>query len=128
MSGFGPESTPSPTILDAAHGGSPGFYFLAPLVSAPAYTGTFDATRSPVITVCALAGSACGATMASFSSAQVKVDLAEEAYRASWKTKGAGLDPTKTYRIQVVVGTTVLGYADVVVLINGSQIKTVDRD
>jgi hypothetical protein len=120
-------ATPSLTILDAAHGGTAGFYFLAPLVPAPSYSGTFDGTKSPVVTICVLTGGTCGATVTTFSGSQVKLDLEKQAYGVNWKTKDAGLDPTKTYRIQVTLGTTVLGYADVVVVANGSQIKTVDR-
>src|SRR5215216_5709066 len=118
---------PSLTILDAAHGGTAGFYFLPPMVPAPSYSGTFDGTKAPVITICALAGGSCATTVATFSGSQVKVDLAAQSYGVNWKTKDAGLDPTKTYRIQVMLGATVLGYADVVVLANGSQIKTVDK-
>jgi hypothetical protein len=123
-----PGTPPSFAIQDGAHGGSPQFYFLPPMVPAPSYSGTFDPVQSPVVTICVLAGSACGATVTSFSGSAVKLDLAAEAYVASWKTKGAGLDPTKTYRIQVLIGAAVLGYADVVVLSNGSQIKTVDKN
>ena len=123
-----PGTPPSFAIQDGAHGGSPRLYFLPPMVPAPSYSGTFDPSQSPVVTICVLAGSACGATVTSFSGSAVKLDLAAQAYVASWKTKGAGLDPTKTYRIQVLVGATVLGYADVVVLSNGSQIKTVDKN
>jgi hypothetical protein len=42
----------------------------------------------------------------------------------NWKTKDAGLDPSKTYRIQVSLGATLLGYADVVVLADGRQRRT----
>jgi len=120
-------AAPSFTIFDAAHGGVAGFYFLAPMVPASTYSGTFDGTKTPVITICVLAGGTCSATVATFSGAQVKVDLTAHSYGTSWKTKDAGLDPTKTYRIVVALGATVLGYADAVVVANGSQIKTVDR-
>ncbi|HUQ80952.1 MAG TPA: hypothetical protein VM076_07445 [Gemmatimonadaceae bacterium] len=118
---------PSYAISDAAHGGAPGFYFLAPLVPAPAYRGTFDATQQPVVRVCELAGTACGAAIASFTGAQVKVDLAAQAYTVGWKLKDSGLDASKIYRIEVRANGRSLGYADVVVLANGSQIKLVDR-
>jgi len=120
-------AAPTFTILDAAHGGTAGFYFLAPMVPAPTYSGTFDGTKAPVITICALAGDSCATTVATFAGSQVKVDLEAQSYGTSWKTKDAGLDPTKTYRVVVSLGTTVLGYADLVVVANGSQIKTVDR-
>ena len=122
--------TPPPafTIVDGARGGNPAFFFLPPMVKAPAYAGTFDPTHSPVVAICVLAGASCGTTVTSFSGSAVKLDLTAEAYGAVWKTRDAGLDPAKTYRIQVLTGTTVLGFADVVVLDNGNQIKTIDRD
>jgi hypothetical protein len=121
------QTDPSFAIVDGARGGEERFLFLPPMVPAPTYSGAFDATQSPVVHICELSGGACGATVATFSGSAVKLDLAEEAYRTSWKTGNAGLDPAKTYRIQVLVGTSVLGYADIVVVANGSQIKTVDR-
>ncbi|HJU72905.1 MAG TPA: hypothetical protein VJ717_04100 [Gemmatimonadaceae bacterium] len=123
-------AAPNPvlTILDGAHGGTAPFYFLPPIVPAPTYSGTFDGTQSPTVRVCVLAGSSCGLTIVTWSGTQIKVDPVAEAYSLTWKTKGAGLDPTKTHRIEVALGTQVLGYADVVVLANGSQIKTVDKN
>ncbi|MGH7713744.1 MAG: hypothetical protein ACREOG_20845, partial [Gemmatimonadaceae bacterium] len=117
-------AVPAFTILDGARGGNARFFFLPPMVPAPTYTGTFDASQTPVVQICELAGSSCGLTIVTFSGSAVKVDLATEAYKAVWKTKDAGLDPTKRYRIQVLLGTNVLGYADVFVVANGSQIKT----
>lgn len=38
-----------------------------------------------------------GTTITSFTGAQVKVELEAEAYQAKWRTKGAGLDPSKIY-------------------------------
>src|SRR5688572_14394778 len=101
---------PSFAIVDAAHGGSGGFYFLPPIVPAPSYSGTFDGTKAPVVTICTLAGAACATTVATFSGSQVTLDLETQSYGVNWKTKGAGLDPNKTYRIQVMLGATVLGY------------------
>lgn len=98
------------------------------MVPAPTYSGVFDASQSPLVNVCELSGNTCGATVASFSGSAIKLDLEREAYSATWKTKGAGLNPSKTYRISVLIGTSALGYADVVVLSNGSQIKTVDKN
>jgi hypothetical protein len=121
------QNTPSFAILDGARGGDPRFYFLPPMVPPPSYSGTFDASRSPVVHICELSGTTCGATVATFSGTAVKLDIADEAYKATWTTRDAGLDPAKTYRIQVLIGTSVLGHADVVVVANGSQIRTVDR-
>jgi hypothetical protein len=111
-----------------ARGGAAQFFFLPPVVPAPTYSGTFDASQSPVVHICELSGNTCDATIVSFSGSDVKVDVEKEAYVTTWKTKGAGLDPTKMYRIEVLIGTSTLGYADVIVLANGSKIKTVDRN
>ena len=116
------------TILDGAHGGTAHFFFLPPMVPAPAYSGTFDGSQSPIVQICELTGNVCGTLITTFSGAAIKVDLEKESYGVLWKTKDAGLDPSKTYRISVQVGTSELGFADVVVLANGSQIKTVDRN
>ncbi|MEO6526251.1 MAG: hypothetical protein ABIP93_06475, partial [Gemmatimonadaceae bacterium] len=112
---------PSFAIFDAAQGGNSGFYFLPPLVPAPSYTGIFDGTKAPVVTICVLAGGTCATSVATFSGSQVKLDLEAQSYGVNWKTKDAGLDPTKMYRIQVALGATVLGYADVM-LNNGGTL------
>jgi hypothetical protein len=118
---------PSYAVLDGAHSGNAHFFFLPPMVPAPAHSGTFDGGQSPVVTVCVLSGNSCGATVASFSGSQVQVQIADEAYKVIWKTKGAGLNSEVLHRIQVTVGGVVLGYADVWILNNGSTIKVVDQ-
>ena len=120
------ENDPSYAILDGARGGDPRLFFLPPMVPAPTYSGTFDPTQSPVVHICELAGTGCGATIATFSSSQVQLQLPDQAYRVSWRTKGAGLNSEILHRIQVMVGGAVLGYADVWVLNNGMTIKTWD--
>src|SRR5437762_8380825 len=52
-------STRGPTFefVDGAHGGNAHFYFLPPLVSSPAVTGTFDPNQAPLVVVCQLARS-----------------------------------------------------------------------
>ena len=117
-------AAPSFAIVDAAHGGAAGFYFLPPMVPAPSYAGTFDGTREPAVTICVLATGTCDATVATFAGSQVKRDPDAQSYGVNWKTKGAGLDPAKTYRIQVSLGATLLGSADVVVVADGRQGRT----
>ena len=62
-------STPGPTFefVDGAHGGNVHFYFLPPLVSRPAVTGTFDPNQAPVVVVCQLASTHCSPIVAQFS-------------------------------------------------------------
>lgn len=104
---------------------SDAFFFLPPLLPKPVYTGTFDGTLSPQVRVCELEGTVCGVEIASFSGTDIKVDLIEEAYMATWNTKDAGLDPEKSYRIEVRLGTILLGYIDLVVLNSGNEKKEV---
>src|SRR5207253_3177975 len=55
-------------ISDGAHGsGNAHFFFLPPLVSSPTFSGAFDPTISPVVTVCQLSADACSPVVAQFS-------------------------------------------------------------
>jgi len=51
-----PRTRPEFAISDAVHeGGTPGFYFLPPMVAQPAFSGPFDAditTLNPTIALC----------------------------------------------------------------------------
>jgi hypothetical protein len=123
-----PTTPPEFAVWDGAHGGNPAFYFLPPLVPAPSYSGTFDGTQHPVVEICELAGTACGAPVASFSGSAVTVSLTEGTYSVKWKFTTAGLNPAKLYRIQVVLASQVLGYADLVVVDNGGHLKLVDKN
>ena len=62
-SGPSSESTqaarPAASISDGAHGGNVHFFWLPPLVSTPAYSGTFDGSLSPVVEICEWAGVGC---------------------------------------------------------------------
>ena len=59
---------PGLTIADAARGFTAGFYWLPPLVKAPALgTGTFDPAASPAVEICELAGAACGPVLATYT-------------------------------------------------------------
>jgi hypothetical protein len=128
-----PEQGPATTISDAAHAGGPShFYFLPPMVKAPAsFSGTFDATLSPSVEVCALSGTACGATVATFTtsgsgSERVRVDGGK--YIVNFHSGSFSLDPSQLYRISVFVGAVRLGYADLKVVRSGGDLKNVDPD
>lgn len=115
-----PAPAPSLIIWDGANGGNDRFYFLPPLVAEPATTGVFDASQSPEVKICAWSGSACGAEVAAFSMTGgsggevIRLSAADEQYVVNWHTDLSGLTIGDTYRINVLVGSQVLGYADVV--------------
>src|SRR5689334_15153294 len=88
---------PTADILDGAHsGGNAHFYFLPPMVPQPAYTGTSDGTKSPVVKVCVWsavpAPGACGAVVAVFSttsgtaSQTIRYDATAQQYIVNWQT------------------------------------------
>jgi photosystem II stability/assembly factor-like uncharacterized protein len=126
-------ASPGFEIKDGAHsGGNGGFYFLPPLVTAPGYTGKFDAMQTPEVRICVFAHGGCGAEMASYTmtagqgSEVVRVSAADEHYIVNWHTDQFALDPALTYRISVLVAGTELGHADVDVVGSGKELKNVN--
>lgn len=122
---------PSQTISDAAHAGAvPGFYFLPPMVPNPSYAGTFDGTLQPRVEICELTGSACTTALATYTPTSgtggALVQVGSSSYQVNWHTNQFNLNPAKTYRISVFVGTFRLGYADVDVVSSGKELKNVD--
>lgn len=113
---------PAQTISDAAHAGTvPGFYFLPPMVPAPSYSGTFDGGLQPRVEICEINGPSC-TTIATYNN----VPAGNGSYQVNWHTNQFNLDPAKTYRISVFVGTFRLGFADVDVVNSGKELKNVD--
>jgi len=125
-------------ISDAVHeGGTPGFFFLPPMVAQPTVSGTFDAdiaTLNPQIAICDVADDLnCGgssATLAVFTiatSPAITVDPAAQQYRVNWDTKGAAFVSGKTYRVHVTAGVLgarrELGFADVLLTTMPGQMK-----
>jgi formylglycine-generating enzyme required for sulfatase activity len=127
---FGPEPdelVPSHAISDGAHDGLEGFYFLPPMVKAPAYSGTFDPNLSPVVEICG--STACEAVHAWYSMTdgttadRVELNLEVESYQLRWSTKDTGAEVGQTYRLLVKVGDVLLGFADVQLFDNGREAK-----
>jgi hypothetical protein len=111
-----------------ASGSSSGFYFLPPIADEPGHHGTFDRTLSPEVKVCEWTGTACGTVVADFTmttgqgGSRLKVD--GDKYQVVWSSKQCTwgrctLDPAKAYRINVMLGTVVVGFADVVLSTRG---------
>jgi hypothetical protein len=121
-SGPGPDAEAQPgTVLgvsDAPHDGNPHFYWLSPLVSSsPVFTGLFDGTQVPTVTVCSWTGSACASQIATFSSSSgslaLRVDVSNEYYIANWKTGAPATKSGELYRVIVELSGWQLGYADI---------------
>jgi len=103
--------------------GNAHFFFLPPMVKAPITTGTFNANLAPSVTICQLAGNACG--VPPFTVGPVQVDPAGQQYKVNWNTDVTVL-VGQTYRIIVSTSGVELGFADVMPVTNGSQLKNID--
>ena len=126
-----PPIGPTLAISDAAHGGNAHFYFLPPLVPVPTPTGTFDPSQLPEVSVCRFVRGECAEEIAHFSSASspaITVDPVGEAYNVVWQTKGAGLLTTEAYRIRVLVGSVLLGFADFQVVVDKKDLTDLPAD
>jgi hypothetical protein len=121
---------PQASISDATRGGKGGFYFLAPLVEQPSFSGTFDPTQQVSVVICALGGSATVAPAASCTEgASLAVAVSGQAYAASWATERNGRFPAGTYyRIRVLSAAGVeWGHADVFLAHNANEYRNIDR-
>ena len=118
------EQSPSFVILDGARGGNPHFFFLPPMVPQPSYTGSFDGAQAPTVHICRLENTSCIQAVATFVGSAITVDAQAESYGVDWST--AGLRRGVIYRIEVLVGTTVLGYADAWLTKSG-QIRLIEN-
>jgi len=115
-------------------GGNPHFFFLPPLVRQPSFSGTFNPALRPVVEICQLdvditnSPIACNATVPIINPGVVQLDLLNQLYQVNWNTLLPPIDPTKVYRVQIRVapGGTILGFADVDPVLNGSELKNVD--
>ena len=123
-------------IHDAAHGGDvENFYFLPPLVSNPSASGVFNSSASPVVEIVELSSDGTYDpdnpitvfTMGE-GSEHVKVGSEDEHYAVNWHTKNYELYTDLTYRIRIEIDSDELGFADVVVVNSGKDIKAADSD
>ena len=132
-----PRLMAKPDIRDGAHGGNEHFFFLPPLVSAPAVSGTSDGSLSPTIEVCdmglaaptALDSCAGKPIIAQFSNA-ISYDATAEQYHVNWHTDqtAGGTVAGHFYRIRVLVETAPLGHIDVQAVSSGKELKNVETN
>ena len=131
-----PPDAPALEIRDGFSNGNPHFFFVFPIRSAdlqPPNTAPFNPDLAPVVDICEWDGSACvqqvsHLTMNAAGLLDRVFALPEaELYLALWRTDQLQLSADKIYRITVVVGTRVLGFADVNVVKTLQQAAEVDR-
>ncbi|MBP6831165.1 MAG: hypothetical protein KA978_10300 [Deltaproteobacteria bacterium] len=142
-------------ISDELHSeGTAGFLFLPPMVPRPARLGDFVAAAAPVVRIDEITPSGVTRrTLATFTTTtgpsreRLRVHFAgtpcdpddddgdadpEGYFLARWHTNNANLSPSATYRVRVLVparggGLRELGFADVDVVRNEREFRTVDR-
>src|SRR4051812_22997636 len=137
---------PGREIADGSTGlGNSHFFWLPPTyLTTPSYSGSFDGTLVPTVTVCEWTGNVCGATVAHFSvnggtgGTRLAVDPKAETYGVTWDTRqcdlatSCPLDAAKQYRMRVtapsLTGQSIeLGHADVDVVDKVAGVVLVDR-
>src|SRR5438309_347181 len=137
-----PRSRPEFAISDAVHeGGTPGFYFLPPMVAQPTFSGTFDAditTLNPAIAICDITNGPdanCGSSggtpavivFTTTTTPAITLDPTIPQYQVNWDTQGAGFVASHTYRVHVTAGASgtrrELGFADVLLTTTPGQAK-----
>ncbi|HEX4599854.1 MAG TPA: hypothetical protein VH116_00570 [Gemmatimonadales bacterium] len=117
-------------------GGNPHFFFLPPLVSQPSFSGTFNPNIRPVVEVCQLDVDVlnlplgCNATAPLILPGVPVLDLADGLYQVNWDTGLSGVLDDGFYRIRVraAPGGTVLGFADIQLVDNHSEVRNVNTD
>src|SRR5207302_2167104 len=137
-----PHSRPEFNISDAVHeGGTPGFYFLPPMVDHSTFGGTFDSavsTLNPQIALCDVTNGPdtnCGRAdgtpavivFTTTSAPAITLDATTQHYHVNWVTKGAAFLAGHTYRVHVTAGASGvrrdLGFADVLLTTTPGQAR-----
>jgi hypothetical protein len=123
---------PSAAISDAAHDGTRGFYFLAPIVEQPRSSefGAFDGSRTVKVSVCTLSApgtsaAACRDVPRVLDPAVVGVDVHGHHYHTNWRTES--FPSGEYYRVIVQEGGAIWGYADVLIGATGRDFRGINR-
>jgi hypothetical protein len=121
-----PSTGPTFAVSDGAHDGNPDFFFLPPLfknanLSPNFEPAAFNPDVKPTVEICELGLPAAdgsrdciaGDPLKRFGPSEITVSPTEQQYQVNWRTDESDLDILKFYRISVLVGTRLLGFADV---------------
>lgn len=135
----GPGIAPNLEIRDALRGGDPAFYWLSPVVSPPAPTGTFHDHATVAVEIAELATGRVAARFATGGgpAGPVLVERTIPAYITRWNTRRCNTGPcflpnNRVYRMTVIVSPVghapfVAGYADAFLVPNATEAARVDR-
>src|SRR6266851_3989315 len=132
-----PPETPALEIRDGFNGGNPHFFWIFPIRPVdvqPPKTAPFNPDLSPVVDICEWDGTACVQQISHLTMSagglldNVFVLPQFEVYLVLWRTDQLHLSANKIYRISVLVGTHVLGFADVDIVRTLRDAAQVDPD
>jgi hypothetical protein len=124
---------PTLRIADAAHNGDQHFYFLPPLAWQPEYSGDFDASAEPEVTICAREGTGCSGIVSYSTTGEsygekISAEPVGEFYHVNWHTDQFDLAVNTVYRIGVQIAGVEVGYLDVMLVDNKSKLRSGGRD
>src|SRR5687768_17137210 len=140
-----PGLEPEFAISDGAHSaGTPGFFFLPPMVSNPGVSGILDddiAFVNPVVVICDVTDGPdvdCGASVPgatppvrSFTvTSDPAISVDSDKYSVNWDTGEPGFAAGRTYRVHVLAGPArrELGFADVLLTTEPGKAKNTKGD
>jgi len=121
-----PPAIRSFAMSDGSSGGNPHFFFLEPIVTNATPAGQFNASLSPTLEICdgiATSNGHCASLLASFTmqnGISIPLDASGQPkgfYLTEWR---AGAIAAQTYRLIVLLGDFVAGFADVTKAADGS--------
>ncbi|HUC42006.1 MAG TPA: CARDB domain-containing protein, partial [Gemmatimonadales bacterium] len=124
---------------DGAHNGNPDFFFLPPLFKNPNNDPNYEPAGSnpnlkPAVEICELGPPAADLSRQCIAGPPLKrfnpsaVTYSDQQYQVNWKTDETPLDVAKFYRINVLVGTALLGFADVDPVSSSRDLKNVQTN
>jgi hypothetical protein len=125
-----PLAPPSRSISDGTFAlGNPDFFFLPPMMKNPSSNpnwtaGGFNGSLHPIVHICDMTGTteATATLTSTCTDLATSVSVTDEQYYVNWQVPTSS---TVFYRLSVIVGTKVLGWADVETGVNASQLKNV---
>src|SRR5882672_3863170 len=133
----GPPGAPALEIRDGFSGGNAHFFFVFPIRALdvqPPKTAPLNPDLAPVVDICEWNGNRCVQQISHLTMSttgglldRVFVLPQVELYLVLWRTDQLHLSAYKIYRINVLVGTRVLGFADVDVGRTLPEAAQVDR-
>jgi hypothetical protein len=116
---------PVAAISDATQGnGDAHFYWLPPIAPATTYRGTFDPGLQPQVRICRVAALPCSTPLVTFQPGSIAISTTNKTYSVDWSTKPTNIT-IDDYRAEVWIEGRKMGFADIRVVANAKDLKSV---